>query len=88
MLARFLRSAAVASLLAIPAFGHDGCDLSLPRCDFRVGSERVWVEPRFETRVVGLDRCGRPIRHRVLVRAGHWSSRTVYFRRIGATCCR
>lgn len=88
MLSRFLRSAAVFSLLAIPAFGHDGCDLALRRHDFRVASERVWVEPRFETRVVALDPCGRPIWHRVLVRAGHWSTRIVEVRRVGSPCFR
>jgi hypothetical protein len=36
--------------------------------------EREWVAPLYETRVVGYDCRGRPIRLLVLVRAGSWTT--------------
>jgi hypothetical protein len=52
---------------------------------FRLETERFWVEPLFESRVVGYDLCRRPIRREVLVREGFWSYRTVEVCRCGAT---
>jgi hypothetical protein len=52
---------------------------------FRVETERYWVEPLFETRVVGYDLCGRPICGRVLVRDGYWATRTFEVCACGAT---
>jgi hypothetical protein len=37
--------------------------------------ERIWIAPRFETRIVGYDPCGKPIRGPVCVAAGYWSTR-------------
>ena len=37
--------------------------------------ERFWVAPRFETRIVGYDHCGRPITSQVCIAAGYWSTR-------------
>ena len=40
-----------------------------------VRMERFWVAPRFETRIVGYDHCGRPITSQVCIAAGYWSTR-------------
>jgi len=37
--------------------------------------ERVWIAPRFETRIVGYDHCGKPITNQICVSAGYWSTR-------------
>jgi hypothetical protein len=110
MIRALVRSLAAVSLLATPTFGHDGCEMPLPRFAlprfeigmpigsfefgvsrpvhrhvFRLESERIWVEPIFESRVVGYDLCRRPIWRQVLVREGYWSYRTVEICLCGAT---
>jgi len=67
--------------------GRFECAVARPihRHAFRLESERCWVEPLFESRVVGYDLCRRPIRREVFVREGYWSYRTVEVCRCGAT---
>ena len=43
------------------------------RVTVRVG--RIWIAPRFETRVTGYDRCGKPIYGQVCIAAGYWTTR-------------
>ena len=42
-----------------------------------IRTERIWIAPRYETRIVG-DECGRPLTRVVLVAPGYWS--------LGDTC--
>ncbi|HZE97560.1 MAG TPA: hypothetical protein VE981_11080 [Planctomycetota bacterium] len=37
-------------------------------------SERVWIAPCYEARIVGYE-CGRPITRQICVSAGHWTLR-------------
>jgi len=37
--------------------------------------ERIWIAPRFETRITGTDHCGKPIYGQVCIAAGYWSTR-------------
>ena len=37
--------------------------------------ERVWIAPRFETRITGYDHCGKPIYGQVCISAGYWTTR-------------
>jgi hypothetical protein len=36
--------------------------------------ERIWIAPRFETRITSYDRCGKPIYGQVCIAAGYWST--------------
>jgi len=43
------------------------------RMNYRpVQPRRVWIAPRYETRIVGTE-CGRPVTRVVLVAPGYWS---------------
>jgi hypothetical protein len=37
--------------------------------------ERIWIAPRFESRITGYDPCGKPIYGQVCVSAGYWTTR-------------
>jgi hypothetical protein len=38
-----------------------------------VRGDRIWIAPRFETRITGYDPCGRPLYGQICVAAGYWS---------------
>jgi len=56
--------------------GHRARDYRRPAPHYRVHRpqpvHRVWVGPRYETRIVGYE-CGRPVTRVVLVTPGYWS---------------
>ena len=53
--------------------GHRGREVRHPverRDHYR--PNRIWIAPRYETRIVGYD-CGRPLTRVLLVAPGYWS---------------
>jgi hypothetical protein len=50
-----------------------GFDRNRHRESIRV--ERIWIAPRFESRIVRYDPCGKPVYGQVCVSAGYWTTR-------------
>jgi hypothetical protein len=53
--------------------GHRGREVRHPVAHLRQHRpERVWIAPRYETRIIGYE-CGRPLTQVVVVAPGYWS---------------